>query len=145
MTAPNAPTLVIDQRDDRFTADEQQSLRQTAGLNSSIDALALWQQVCLRSLRESQSDLSSRQQAILLTVYLAPPPHTVKQLAEALAISKPAICRAIDALSRQGLLKRRKDEEDKRVVHIQRTVKGSVFLSEFADIIMQTVSHFKAR
>jgi DNA-binding MarR family transcriptional regulator len=34
-----------------------------------------------------------------------------------------------------GLARRRRDDGDRRSVLVQRTVKGSVFLSEFADIV----------
>jgi DNA-binding MarR family transcriptional regulator len=38
-------------------------------------------------------------------------------------------------MAKLGLVKRKRDEQDNRIVHIQRTVKGSVYLSEFAEII----------
>lgn len=101
------------------------------------DALKLWQRVVGRSLRELPADLSQRQTAVLLTVYMAPPPHTIRSLSEQLSISKPAICRAIDALSTLDLVRRKKDENDRRNVFLQRTVNGSVFLRDFADIIVQ--------
>lgn len=100
-----------------------------------VEALKLWHDVVARSVRDDAPDLSARQMAILLTVYLSPPPHTVRGLAEGLNISKPAITRALDAMGRLGLLKRKRDEADKRNVLIQRTVKGSVFLSDFAEAI----------
>lgn len=100
-----------------------------------IQALALWQDVTLESVRRAEHDLSTRQMAILLTVYLAPPPHTVRGLAERLNVSKPAITRALDTLGRHDLLKRRRDEQDRRNVLVQRTVQGSVFLSDFGDLI----------
>jgi DNA-binding MarR family transcriptional regulator len=103
---------------------------------TSWDALNNWRNITLRMLVEKDIDLSTRQLAILLTVYLTPPPHTVKNLSERLQISKPAVCRAIDTLSQNGLIKRRKDEKDSRVVLVQRTVKGSVYLSELSDIIL---------
>ena len=74
--------------------------------------------------------------ALLLSVYLTPAPHTVRGLSEALNISKPAITRALDRLSSLGMVKRKVDEEDRRSVLVQRTVKGSVFLREFGDIIV---------
>lgn len=101
------------------------------------DALKLWQRVTSRSLRELPYDLSQRQTGVLLTVYMSPPPHTVRSLAEQLQVSKPAICRAIDALSALDLVRRKKDEDDRRNVFLQRTVSGSVFLRDFADIIVQ--------
>jgi DNA-binding MarR family transcriptional regulator len=104
------------------------------------EALNLWRDIVVRGLQNNAYDLSTRQTGILLTIYLSPPPHTVKSLSAHLLISKPAICRALDALSRLGLLKRKRDEEDSRIVHVQRTVKGSVYLSEFAEIIHSAAS-----
>jgi DNA-binding MarR family transcriptional regulator len=76
----------------------------------------------------------------MLSVYLNPPPHTIRNLAEKLNISKPAVCRAIDTMEKWGLVKRKKDEQDKRNVLIQRTVKGSVYLSELGDVIVEEVN-----
>jgi len=101
------------------------------------DALNLWQRVITRSLKELPYDLSQRQVAVLLTVYMSPPPHTIRSLAETLDISKPAVCRAVDTLSGLDLIRRKKDEEDRRNVFLQRTINGSVFLRDFADIIVQ--------
>ena len=48
-------------------------------------ALRLWQQVSLSQVRAGTPDLTMRQWAILLTIYLDPPPHTVRGLAAATA------------------------------------------------------------
>ena len=104
---------------------------------TSQDVLKFWYQVIARSLRELPYDLSQRQIGVLLSVYMSPPPHTVRSLSERLGISKPAICRALDTLSTLDLVRRKKDEEDRRNVFIQRTVNGSVFLRDFADIISE--------
>lgn len=104
---------------------------------TTMTALDFWQRVMTRSLKEVKLDLSARQIGILLTVYLKDGPHTIKNLSETLEISKAAVCRALDALSMEGLIRRKKDDKDKRNVFIQRTIQGSVFLSDFADIIMQ--------
>lgn len=101
------------------------------------DALRLWQRVVSRSLRELPYDLSQRQTGVLLTVYMSPPPHTIRSLSENLHVSKPAICRAVDALCALDLVKRKKDEVDRRNVFLQRTINGSVFLRDFADVIVQ--------
>ncbi len=98
-------------------------------------ALNLWRGVLVESVRGEGPDLSGRQMAILLQVYLLPPPHTVRGLAAELGISKPAVTRALDALGKLDFARRKRDESDKRSVLVQRTVKGSVFLSEFADLI----------
>jgi hypothetical protein len=44
-------------------------------------ALRLWREVHLDLVRDTQPDLSVRQIAILLTIYLDLPPHTVRGLA----------------------------------------------------------------
>lgn len=102
---------------------------------SAGQALALWHQVATDMLHRSGQDLSARQLAVLLTVYLNDKPHTVRGLAAALRISKPAITRALDRLCDDGLLRRKTDDTDRRSVLIQRTVKGSIFLSDFAETI----------
>ena len=98
-------------------------------------ALELWRLAVVESVRREAPDLSARQLAVLLTVYKTDPPHTIRGLSAALNVAKPAITRAVDRLSRLGLVRRRRDEADRRNVLLQRTVRGSVFLSEFGDII----------
>ncbi|EKV30358.1 Transcriptional regulator, MarR family [Caenispirillum salinarum AK4] len=100
-----------------------------------VEALDLWRGAIVESVRRDGPDLSARQMALLLTVYITKPPHTVRGLADALKVSKPAVTRAVDRLSDYGLVKRKVDETDRRSVLIQRTVKGSVFLREFGELI----------
>jgi DNA-binding MarR family transcriptional regulator len=101
-----------------------------------VQALDLWRGAIVESVRRDAPDLSARQMALLLTVYLTQPPHTVRGLAQTLNVSKPAISRALDRLGELGLVKRKVDENDRRSVLVQRTVKGSVFLREFGDIVV---------
>ncbi|EDP66473.1 Transcriptional regulator [alpha proteobacterium BAL199] len=98
-------------------------------------ALNLWRLATVAGVRRDGPDLTARQMAILLTAYLTPPPHTVRGLAESMNISKPAVTRALDRLGELGFLRRKVDEADRRSVLVQRTVKGSVFLSEFAELV----------
>lgn len=102
---------------------------------TAVQALQLWRGALAESVRRDGPDLSARQMALLLTVYLTPPPHTVRGLAADLNVSKPAITRAIDRLSELGMIKRKTDDADRRSVLLQRTVKGSVFLREFGDLV----------
>jgi DNA-binding MarR family transcriptional regulator len=101
-----------------------------------IEALDLWRRATVTGVRRAAPDLSARQMALLLTVYLSPPPHTVRGLASALKMSKPAITRALDRLGEFELVRRKTDPDDRRSVLIQRTVRGSVFLHEFAEVIV---------
>ena len=98
-------------------------------------ALALWRDALGESVRRDAPDLSARQMAIMLTVYTTDAPHTVRQLAVDLNISKPAVTRALDRLSELGLIRRQRDEEDKRSVLVRRTVRGTMYLSEFAAVV----------
>lgn len=109
-----------------------------------MQALALWQNVVLETVRRDGPDLSSRQLAILLTVYLTPPPHTVRGLALALNVSKPAITRALDTLGELNLLKRIRDDMDRRNVLIQRTVNGTVYLRDFGDLVAERAGRLGA-
>lgn len=94
--------------------------------------LSLWHHAMLAGVRCDDPDLSMRQFSILLSVYLNPPPHTVRGLAAELGVTKPVITRALDSMSRMGLLKRKKDLEDKRSILVQRTVKGAVYLNDLS-------------
>ncbi|WP_150525189.1 MarR family transcriptional regulator [Roseibium sediminis] len=100
-------------------------------------ALRLMQEVNLSLVRESEQDLSARQLTILLTVYLEPPPHTVRGLAAKLNVTKPAITRALDTLGSLRLLSRKRDEADKRNVIITRTVEGSLYLEHLGDLVSE--------
>jgi DNA-binding MarR family transcriptional regulator len=82
----------------------------------SRDALDLWRRVLVESVGGGGPDLSARQLSLLLTVYLTPPPHTVRGLPELLRVSKPAISRALDRLGMLGFARRKRDEADRRNV-----------------------------
>ncbi|MBC8339111.1 MAG: MarR family transcriptional regulator [Rhodospirillales bacterium] len=103
---------------------------------NELQALDIWRRAIVNSVRLEAPDLSARQMALLLTVYLDTPPHTVRGLSGIMKVSKPAITRAVNRLSELGMVRRKVDEDDRRSVLIQRTVKGSVFLREFADLIV---------
>ena len=105
---------------------------------TDLKALDIWRRALVSSVRLEAPDLSARQMALLLSVYLTPPPHTVRGLA--LKVSKPAITRAVNRLSELGLARRKTDEADRRSVFIQRTVKGSMFLREFGELIVSAAN-----
>ena len=103
----------------------------------SSQALALWQKSMLAQVRAADPDLTIRQTSVLLTVYLDPPPHTVRGLAENLGVTKPVISRALDTMGIMGLVARRRDERDRRNVLIQRTVKGSEYLERLGHLVSE--------
>ena len=99
-------------------------------------ALGLWHSVSLQQVRLDGRDLTQRQLAVLLEVYLVPPPHTVRGLAAKLEVTKPVITRALDTMGEQGLVTRMRDDRDRRNVIIKRTVDGALYLERLGDLII---------
>ncbi len=99
-------------------------------------ALRLWHDVTFDLVHHDGPDLSARQQAVLLTLYLEPLPHTVRGLAAKLRVTKPAITRALDTMGRLGLLARRRDPADRRNVIVQRTLAGALAVERLGDTIV---------
>ena len=102
---------------------------------SRKDSLAFWHRVTLATVRSDAPDLSARQLAMLMSIYLEDGLHTVRSLAKHLCVTKAAISRATDSLCKLGYIERKPDHRDKRSVVLTRTSAGIHFLSEFADII----------
>lgn len=100
-------------------------------------AMKLVHDLSLALVRDGEPDLSSRQLAILLTIYLEPPPHHVRDLARKLGVTKPVITRALDSMGKLDLVTRRRDERDRRDVIIQRTVKGALAVERIGDLLVE--------
>ncbi len=103
-------------------------------------ALTLLKDVLAETVRADGPDLNARQAAILLRVSLEPGPHTVRGLAEALKLGKPAVSRALDALSGLGLAVRMPDDSDRRSVLVQPTARGLAALASLADRVIRAES-----
>jgi DNA-binding MarR family transcriptional regulator len=99
-------------------------------------ALGLWHEVTVQQVHADGRDLTLRQLAILLEIYLVPPPHTVRGLAAKLGVTKPVITRALDTMGEQGLVTRMRDDRDRRNVIIKRTVDGALYLERLGDLII---------
>lgn len=99
-------------------------------------ALALLKDVLAETVRADGPDLNVRQAAILLRVSLETGPHTVRGLAEALQLGKPAVSRALDALEGLGLAQRVPDESDRRSVLVQSTARGLAVLAGLGDRVI---------
>jgi DNA-binding MarR family transcriptional regulator len=113
-------------------------LDQFAGLNKQ--ALGLWLDVTSRSVQSDGPDLTARQTALMLTVYLEAGPHTVRALAQRLGVGKPAIVRAIDTLQDGGLVDRRPDPADRRNIFVVGTEAGAQRLSTYAAFIARNIA-----
>jgi len=113
-------------------------LDQFAGLNKQ--ALGLWLDVTSRSVQSDGPDLTARQTALMLTVYLEAGPHTVRALAQRLGVGKPAVVRAIDTLQDVGLVERRPDPADRRNIFVVGTEAGAERLSTYAASIARNIA-----
>ena len=97
-----------------------------------------WMQALIGYVRSGQPDLTNRQMALMMLVYLTPGPHTVRGLAHLLGVSKPVITRALNTLGALGYLRRVRDESDRRNVFVAKTNTGQDFLEGFEGNLEQT-------
>ena len=95
------------------------------------DSLAGWMRALIAYVRSGEPDLTNRQMALLMLVYLTPGPHTVRGLAKVLGVSKPVVTRALNTLGALGYLRRERDQDDRRNVFVVRTSNGADFLEGF--------------
>lgn len=100
-------------------------------------SLKSWMNALIGYVRSGQPDLTNRQMALMLLVYLTPGPHTVRGLASILGVSKPVITRALNTLGSLGYLRRVRDEADRRNVFVAKTNTGQEFLDGFERNIAQ--------
>jgi len=90
-----------------------------------------WMKALIAYVRSGEPDLTNRQMALLMVVYLTPGPHTVRGLAKTLGVSKPVVTRALNTLGALGYLRRERDQDDRRNVFVVRTSNGADFLEGF--------------
>ena len=104
---------------------------------SSTLALALWKDVTIASVASDMPDLTARQTAVLMCVYLEEGPHTVRSLAARLKVTKAVISRAIDRLKSYNYILRADDPRDRRSIVLRRTPDGINYLRAYANLIQQ--------
>ena len=94
-------------------------------------SLTGWMRSLISYVHSGEPDLTNRQMALLMLVYLTPGPHTVRGLASRLNVSKPVITRALNTLGGLGYLRRERDQDDRRNIFVVRTRDGTDFLDNF--------------
>lgn len=99
------------------------------------NALTGWMSALIGYVRSGVPDLTNRQMALLMCVYLTPGPHTVRGLARILGVSKPVVTRALNTLGTLGYLRRERDQDDRRNVFVVRTSNGADFLEGFKRLL----------
>lgn len=115
-------------------------------LNSATSLpLGDWMASLIDYVRSGEPDLTNRQMALLLIVYLQAGPHTVRGLARELNVSKPVITRALNRLGALGYLRRERDERDRRNIYVTRTTEGAHFLEEFGHFVIEGAATHQRR
>ncbi len=104
--------------------------------SQTMRSLEMLHRVSTDTVRSADVDLTSRQFAVLLAIFMRPGPHAVRELAKHLDLPKPAVTRALDTLERQGFIRRKRDRDDKRDVSVHRTVKGAMFLYDYGENVV---------
>jgi DNA-binding MarR family transcriptional regulator len=94
-------------------------------------SLSMWMRALIGYVRSGEPDLTNRQMALLMLVYLTPGPHTVRGIAKVLGVSKPVVTRALNTLGGLGYLRRERDQDDRRNIFVVRTHEGAEFLEGF--------------
>ena len=112
-----------------MAADDARRQRLTSYLNATV-----------AMVRSEESDLTQRQQTVLLKVYLASVEQTVRGLAAYAGVSKPAITRALDRLAEFDLIRRKTDPMDRRSILVQQTTRGKAYLRRFGDLLVDASS-----
>lgn len=116
-------------------------MRLMASPEVPLEPLSGWMDTLIGYVQSARPDLTNRQMALLMVVYLLPGPHTVRGLASRLSVSKPVVTRALNTLGALGYLRRQKDQSDLRNIFVERTPPGQDFLEEFADLIVRPDAH----
>ena len=83
---------------------------------------------------ENDRDYSARQNAVL-AFFATHPGMSVREAAEHLKLSKPAVTRAADRLNEQGMIARVTRAADRRLVAITATAAGLAYLRAYASIL----------
>ena len=112
--------------------------------DTSGQPLAAWMNSLIDYVQSARPDLTNRQMALLMVVYLLPGPHTVRGLAARLQVAKPVVTRALNTLGSLGYVRRQKDAIDRRNIFIEQTPPGLAFLNEFAELLERTEGHDNA-
>ena len=96
--------------------------------------MILMRETALALVRHDGRDLSARQVAVFLVVYMDDAIQSVSSLAGLLNISRPAVTRILDRLIQFDLAAREEVGQDRRRVLVRRTRQGTAFFHEMADI-----------
>src|SRR5947209_1760703 len=103
--------------------------------------LSILRDTIVGTVRRDGPDMSARQFAVFMIVYIEDGQHTVRGLAARLDISKPAITRSLDRLAELNLAKRGPDPRDRRSVLVLRTRKGQDLLADLRSYLIASAKN----
>ena len=82
----------------------------------------------------ARTGLSMREAAVLLFLANHPGQDTARDVVECRGLSKSQVSQAVDHLAERGILERRPDQEDRRVIHLHITASGGPLAKEAQEI-----------
>ena len=88
--------------------------------------------------------LSLTQLKVLQLLAEGPGEHALKELTEHLALSLPAVSRAVDGLVQRDLIRRTEDAEDRRMKRVALTPKGTDLAADLVRLRFQGLDEFVA-
>ena len=92
--------------------------------------------VLLGLAQQDGRDLTSRQLATLLTIYLQGiKVHNITSIAKELHVSRPAVTKIADRLESHNFVKRETGRQDRRQVLLLQTVEGRAFIKKLEDLV----------
>ena len=106
-----------------------------AAESAAIDALR--RAVTFMISSDTAHDLTQRQLGVLLLVVCVPGPHTIRGIAMALDLLKPAVTRAVDLLEAEGLVERQPDPSDRRSVFVVPTADARRFVRAISEAMSE--------
>ena len=107
--------------------------------------LPILRDTIVAAVRRTGPDMSARQFALFMIVYIEDDQHTVRGLAARLDISKPAVTRSLDRMAELGLVRRGPDPRDRRSVLVLRTRKGQEMLADLRSYMTAAAKPPRAR
>ena len=76
--------------------------------SAAMTSLEMLHRVSSEGVRAGDVDLSSRQFAVLLSIFMRPGPDSIREVSARLDLPKPAVTRALDVLERNGFIRRKR-------------------------------------
>lgn len=118
-------------------ADGAEAMTETETGDDPNRLLHTLRKTLITEFRSQQPDLTLRQLAMLLVIYLTNERQTVRGLAAYLNVHKSAVCRALDRFREIDLAYREIDLRDTRSINAGRTARGAAMVERLGTAMVE--------